>query len=228
MESRRVVQLDSTFQAGAEALPQAAVAMQEAEERLGERRPQDALSPEQRALQFLQRAEAAFREREVTRGSNQQGGGGQSASAEDLADLFDLEMDKLRNQYEQVDRGERRETSQQVDEILEKLRELARRQQQENERMRAQTQNQGGGGGSEAQRRLADETEEAARRLERLSREQSRPDLEQTARRLREAAEAMRRAAATRNADGTARGQSALDELQARRAAERAAAGRTP
>ncbi|MDH3479619.1 MAG: hypothetical protein OEO20_15080, partial [Gemmatimonadota bacterium] len=214
MESRRVVQLDSTFQAVAEALPQAAVAMQEAEERLGERRPQDALSPEQRALQFLQRAEAAFREREVTRGGNQQGGGGQSASAEDLADLFDLEMDKLRNQYEQVDRGERRETSQQVDEILEKLRELARRQQQENERMRAQAQSQGGGGGSEAQRRLADETEEAARRLERLSREQSRPDLEQTARRLREAAEAMRRAAATRNADGTARGQSALDDLR--------------
>ncbi len=229
MESRRVVQLDSTFRAVAEALPHAVVAMQEAEEQLGQRRAQDALSPEQRALQYLQRAEAAFREREISRGGGQQGGGGgQSASAEDLADLFDLEMDKLRNQYEQVDRGERRETSQQVDEILEKLRELARRQQQENERMRAQMQNQGGSGGSAAQRRLAEETEEAARRLERLSREQSRPDLEQTARRLREAAEAMRRAAAARNADGAARGQSALDELRdARRRLEQSrSAGR--
>lgn len=94
--------------------------------------------------------------------------------------------------------------------------------------MRAQMQNQGGSGGSVAQRRLAEETEEAARRLERLSRDQSRPDLEQTARRLREAAEAMRRAAAARNADGTARGQSALDDLRdARRRLEQSrSAGR--
>ncbi|MDH3457463.1 MAG: hypothetical protein OER90_11560 [Gemmatimonadota bacterium] len=218
--SRQVLQLDSTFRAVAEALPQAVLAMDSAEQTLGGWKAQAALTPEQQALQYLQRAEAAFRERQV---SQQQGGqgGGQSASAEELADLFDLELDKLRNQYESVDRGERQQTGQEVDELLEKLRELARRQQQENERMRAQAQSQAGGGGGGAQRRLAEEAEEAARQLERLAREQSRPDLEETARRIQEAAESMRRAAASQRSDGTARGQAALDRLrEARRLLE--------
>jgi DNA repair exonuclease SbcCD ATPase subunit len=218
--SRQVLQLDSTFRAVAEALPQAVLAMDSAEQTLGGWKAQAALTPEQQALQYLQRTEAAFRERQV---SQQQGGqgGGQSASAEELADLFDLELDKLRNQYESVDRGERQQTGQEVDELLEKLRELARRQQQENERMRAQAQNQAGGGGGGAQRRLADEAEQAARQLERLAREQSRSDLEETARRIREAAESMRRAAASERSDGTARGQAALDRLrEARRLLE--------
>jgi molybdenum-dependent DNA-binding transcriptional regulator ModE len=220
MASRQVVQLDTAFRAVAEALPLAVQAMDSAEQTLGEWKAQAALTPEQQALQYLQRAEAAFRERQV---SQQQGGqgGGQSASAEELADLFDLELDKLRNQYESVDRGERQETSEQVDEVLEKLRELARRQQQENERMRAQAQNQAGSGGGGSQRRLAEEAEEAARQLERLAREQGRTDLEETARRIREAAESMRRAAASQRSDGTARGQSALDRLhEARRLLE--------
>lgn len=214
IESRGVMALDSTFGLIAEALPQAAAAMLEAEERLGARQPQNALSPEQVALQHLQRAEAAFRDRQI---SQQQGGqpGATSAGAEDLADLFDLELDKLRNQYERVDRGARRETDEQVDELMQRLEELARRQQQENERMRARAQQQrGGSGGGEAQRRLAQEVEEAARRLERLSREQSRPDLAQTARELREASETMRRAAASESGEGAAQGQAALDRLR--------------
>ncbi len=222
MQSRGIAGIDSTFRAIAEALPRAAEAMQAAEELLGERHPQDALSPEQQALQYLQRAEAAFRERQIT----QQQGGGQpgqeSASSDELAELFELELDRLRNQYESVDRGERQQTSQEVDEVLEKLRELARRQQQENERMRARAQDlNSGGGGGESQRRLAQEAEEAARQLERLSRERSRPELEETARRLREAAESMRRAAAMQPSEGAARGQAALDELrEARRLLE--------
>lgn len=219
---RRVVETDSTFQAVAAALPPAVDAMREAEERLGERRPQDALSPEQRALQFLQRAEAAFREREVSQGGGGGGGGGQSASAEDLADLFDLELDKLRNQYEEVDRGRQEQAAQQVDELLEKLQELARRQQQENERLRARAQNPGGtSGGGDSQRQLAEEAEEAARQLERLSRDRSQPELAESARRLREAVDAMRRAAAAGNDDAAARGQNALDRLrEARRRLE--------
>ncbi|NIM50609.1 MAG: DUF4175 family protein [Gemmatimonadales bacterium] len=219
IEGRRVVELDSTFRAVAEALPQAVKEMEVAEESLGVRKLQEALSPEQRALQHLQRAEAAFRDRMVSQG----GGGGQAASAEELADLFDLELDKLRNQYESVDRGERRQVDQQIDEVLEKLRELARRQQQENERMRAGAQNlnSAGGGGGQAQRRLADQAEEVARRLERLAREQSRPDLQETARRLGDAVEAMRRAAANQRSGGAAQGSAALDRLrEARRLLE--------
>jgi hypothetical protein len=222
MESRGVMSVDSTFRIIAEALPQAIEAMDQAEARLGERQPQAALSPEQVALQHLQRAESAFREREISQESGG-GGGGQASDADELADLFELELDKLRNQYERVDRGDRQEASQQVDELLEKLEELARRQQQENERMRARAQQQdGGGGGGNAQRQLAEEVEETARRLERLSREQSRPELEETARELRDAADAMRRAAAGSSEEGTARGQAALDRLRdARRLLDR-------
>ncbi|KPK03946.1 MAG: hypothetical protein AMS20_09550 [Gemmatimonas sp. SG8_28] len=214
IESRGVMALDSTFRIIAEALPQAAEAMLQAEEQLGERQPQDAMSPEQVALQYLQRAESAFRDRQI---SQQQGGqpGGSSAGADDLADLFELELDKLRNQYERVDRGARRAADEQVDELMQRLEELARRQQQENERMRARAQQErGGGGGGEAQRQLAEEAEEAARRLERLSREQSRPELGETARELREAAETMRRAAASESGESAAQGQAALDRLR--------------
>jgi hypothetical protein len=90
-------------------------------ERWGRRRsfrrkdPDDALPPEQRALQHLQRADAIFRDVQVSFQSGG-GGGGQAASAEDLADLFELELDKLRNQYETVERGAQQSTDNEVDE----------------------------------------------------------------------------------------------------------------
>src|SRR5690606_3946452 len=98
-------------------------------------------------------------------------------------DLFGLELDKLQNQYETVERsrqdGGPQQQSAQLDAAMEKLKELARRQQQENERLRREAQAQRsqmrGGGGAGDQRSLADETEETARQLERLAREQSRP-----------------------------------------------------
>lgn len=217
LRSRGVVEMDSTFATVAEALPQAVTAMQEAEEQLGRRRADSALPPEQRALQQLQRAEAAFRDRQVTRG--QQGGGGGNAAgdtdAEQLAELFELDLDRLRNQYESVERGQRQQSQQQADEALEKLRELARRQQQENERRRARAMRDPNGGGGAGQRRLAQEAEELGRRLERLSRERSNPELGEAARRLQDAAEAMRRAAsAGASGGGTAQGEAAVEQLR--------------
>jgi hypothetical protein len=215
MQSRGVVQLDSTLQTVMDELPQALEAMEQAERALGTGQVSDALPPEERALQHLQRAEAAYREREVTQGGGGGGGGGgQSAEAEELADLFDMEMDRLRNQYESVDRGRQQEGSEALDEAMERLRELARRQQQENERLRAQASSQGGGGSGRSQRQLADETEELARELQRLAREQSRPELEETARELQEAADAMRRAAAQARSGGEGQGSSALSGLR--------------
>ncbi len=218
LAARDVVRLDSNFQAVAEALPIAVTEMGIAEERLGERAPEDALSPEQKALQQLQRAEAAFRETQVSRGENRGGGGsGRQSDPEDLADLFDLELDRMRNQYERVQRGQQQQMDDELDEVQQKLKELAQRQQQENERLRARQQSladQAAGGGGESQRRLAEETEELARQLERLARENSRPELDQTARSLREAAEEMRRAAANARNSGVAQGTAALDELR--------------
>src|SRR5205823_10668168 len=97
-----------------------------------------------------------------------------------------------------------------------KLKELARRQQAEAERQRraaAAGQSQGGGG-SAGQRALADEAEQAARRLEQLTRDQQRPDLSEAARQLREAADAMRRAAANGSRDGGAQAAAAEQRLQ--------------
>jgi hypothetical protein len=222
IENRQIVSIDSTFATIAEALRAAMTAMEGAEEALGRREPEPALPPEQQALRHLQRAEAVFREVQVARGSGGGQGGGGEASAEELADLFDLEMDRLRNQYEQVQRGRRQEVDAAVDETLEKLRELARRQQQQNERLRAQGAQGGGGGGGDArQRDLAEEAQELARRLERLSREESSAEMAETAREVREAADAMRRAAAGEGERGLSQGRSALDRLrEARRLLE--------
>jgi hypothetical protein len=227
----RGVTSDSSFARIAELLPLAAEEMGQAEEALGEHHPDSALGPEQRALQNLQRAEAVFRDVQVAQGQqNGGGGGGEGEISEELADLFELELDRLSNQYEEVQRGTRQEVDNAIDETLEKLRELARRQQQENERMRARAQQQGGtqaGSSGRSQRQLADEAEEVARQLERLSREESLPDLAETAQKLREAAEEMRRAAASGEQSGEAVGNAALDQLrEARRQLEQNKSGR--
>jgi hypothetical protein len=217
---RGIVQRDSIFRVIAEELPKAGSAMRAAEERLGTRRAREALGPEQRALQHLQRAEAAFREIQVQFGSAGGGGGGSSddARAEDLADLFELQQDQLRNQYETEQRGSSRSSDNIVDETAEKLKQLAARQQQENERLRnrlsAGMQSPGGGGNGGAQRQLAEETEKAARQLERLAREQpGNRELQESARRLEEAAKAMRRAATGASDGGVAQSASALQRL---------------
>ncbi len=219
---RNITAVDTAFKVIAEELPQAAKEMQAAEEKLLARNSTDALPPEQRALQHLQRAEAAFKEYQITRGQNGGGGGNQQSNAEDLADLFELDADKLRNQYETVDRGsQQQQADNQVDETAEKLKQLASRLQQENERlkngMRGQPGQQSGGGGA-SQRQLADEAEQMARQLERLVRENpqnaNNEKLEESARRLQDAANAMRRSATGANDGGVSQGASALDRLQ--------------
>ena len=223
IQDRGVIQTDSGFIKIADELPAAAAEMLTSEEALGARRARQALPAAQRALQHLQRAEAAFRDVQVSRGQQGGGGGGGNANVEDLADLFELELDKMQNQYESVQRGQQQRVDQEIDATLQRLQELARRQQQENERMRrraANLQNSQVGGGGQSQRQLADEAEELARQLERLARAQSLDRLEETARQLQEAANAMRRASSRRG--DLAEAQSALDRLQeARRMLER-------
>ena len=223
MRQRRLVAVDSTFDQIATALDTARGELQKAEELLGRQKPREALVPAQKALQHLQRAEAAYREVQVQRGQQPGGGGGAGAQreAEDLADLFELETDKLKNQYESVQRDQGRQAEQRLDETVERLRRLANRQQQENERMqraadamRNRQPQGGGGGGGQSQRQLAQEAEETARQLERLARERNDPGMEDAARRLREAAEEMRRAASANPQGGAARGNEALERLR--------------
>jgi len=222
MMERNITAIDTAFKIIAEELPQAAKEMQVAEEKLLARNSADALPPEQRALQHLQRAEAAFKEYQVTRGRGGGGAGNQQSNAEDLADLFELDADKLRNQYETVERGtQQQQADNQVDETAEKLKQLASRLQQENERlkngMRGQPGQQSGSGGA-SQRQLADEAEQMARQLERLVRENpqsaNNDKIEESARRLQDAANAMRRSATGANDGGVSQGAAALDRLQ--------------
>ena len=224
IQDRGVIQTDSGFIKIAEELPAAAAEMLTSEEELGARDAREALPAAQRALQHLQRAEAAFRDVQVSRGQQGGGGGGGgNANVEDLADLFELELDKMQNQYESVQRGQQQQVDEEIDATLQRLQELARRQQQENERMRRRAANLESsqvGGGGQSQRQLADEAEELARTLERLAREQSLDRLAETSRRLQEAANSMRRASSSRRGD-LSEAQSALDRLQdARRTLE--------
>jgi hypothetical protein len=212
----RVGVVDPGFKAIAEALPKASAEMKTAEGNLKAQQAKEALTPEQRALKLLQDAEQNY-EVQVRQGGGGGGGGGNSQLSEDLADLFELELDKLSNQYEMQKKAEQQGNDRQVDELAEKLKELARRQQQELERQRrasANQQQQGGGGTGASQRQLADELEEQARRLEQLTREQQRPELAEAARQMRQAADAMRQAAANGSRDGGAQAAAALNKLR--------------
>jgi hypothetical protein len=213
----RLDAVDPAFKTIAEALPKAAKEMEAAEGNLKGLQAKEALSPEQRALKLLQDAEQQYEVQVAQQRGGGGGGGGQSQMSEDLADLFELELDKLANQYEMQQRAEQQGADKQVDEIAEKLKELARRQQQEAERQQrlaAAGQQSSGGGGGDAQRQLAKELEEAARRLEQLTREQQRQDLASAARQLQDAANAMKQAAANGSKDAGAQAASALDKIK--------------
>tara|TARA_Y100000782_G_scaffold114262_1_gene149798 strand:- start:2263 stop:5748 length:3486 start_codon:yes stop_codon:yes gene_type:complete len=216
----RVVNVDPAFVEISEILPQAVTSMQRAEETLQTQNAKDALPPEQHALRMLQRAEATYEEVRVAMESQGGGGGGGSggrqSAAEDLADLFELELDKLQNQYETLQSAQQQLADTKLDETLERLKELARRQEQEAERqrLRARGQRTASSGSGASQRALADETEEAARQLERLARNESDPDLMQAARQLQKAADAMRRAAVDPGDNGMVDAGAALEQLR--------------
>jgi hypothetical protein len=225
----RLGAVDPAFNKIAEALPKAAEEMKSAESDLKALKADSALSPEQRALKLLQDAEQQYELQVSQQNGGGGGGGGQNQMAEDLADLFELELDKLANQYEMQSRAEQQGSDQQIDQLVEKLKELARRQQQEMERQRrmAQQGQNASGNASQLQRQLADEVEKAARQLQQLTRDQQRQELGDAMKRLQDAADAMRRAAANGANDGGAQANQALDRLRdAQQRLERNQSGR--
>src|SRR5204863_7020047 len=134
-------------------------------EQVNAQQSNEAMPFEQKALQYLMRAEALYTEIQVTmQQGGGGGGGGRQQNAEDLADLFELELDQNKNQYETLQRGEMQQNPQEIDEAIRKLKELAERQQKLMER-RAQQARQGGAGGSDQMtaQELQKETERLAR-----------------------------------------------------------------
>src|SRR5712692_488657 len=216
-----------------EYISQAAKEMATALEALRAKKPREAMPPEQRSLQQLLRAEAIFRDIQVARGG--QGDSQSQQQQQELADLFELQLDKMKNQYETVQRQQQQAQSQQQDELARKLAELARRQQQQLEQqMRSQMQQQGGGGGGSQrqQQQMIDEAQKMARELEKLSRDRRDPKLAQAAQQMQQAADELKRAQAASSqpssssqggADSTAQQLRALDRMeQARRMLESA------
>jgi hypothetical protein len=125
---------------------------------------------EQQALQHLLRAEAAFRDIQVSMQRGGGGGGGGGQQARDVSEMTELEMDLAKNQYETQSQMSQQQQNQVEDEVMKKLRELARRQEQlAREAARQQTQ-------PEQQRwqqeQLRREAEELRRQLEQLAQQQ--------------------------------------------------------
>jgi hypothetical protein len=120
----------------------ASQAMAPAAEQLKQQKWKDAIPNEQKALQFLLRAEATFRQIQVAFGARGGGGGGGGGAARDLAQLFELELDTQKNQYETPQRAATSEEqkAREIDDALKKLDELAKREEDLAQQQRNGTQ----------------------------------------------------------------------------------------
>lgn len=152
-------------------MEQAVQRMHPASEKLGEVALNDAIQPAQEALQYLLRAESVFNDITV---SQQQGGGGGGGggggASQDLAEMFELEMDLSLNQYETGNNASAQSQQQQAEDIMQQLDDLAKRQEQLANNMRNQQQM------TEAQRyqqeMLRREAEQLQEQLDQLQRQQ--------------------------------------------------------
>ncbi len=172
MQSRELSQQNEEFNGFVKDMTAAADAMNPASEKLGQEKWQEAIPDEQRALQHLLRAEATFRQIEVAFGGRGGGGGGGGAGR-DLASLFDLELDTEKNQYEtaQTAGSSQHQREKEIDEALQKLDQLARRQ----EELAQQRRNSGALTSEERwqQEMLRREAEELQRQMEQMARNNS-------------------------------------------------------
>jgi len=114
--------------------------MSAAVKKLNENQLREALTPERESYQNLLRAEAEITEVQLQR--MQASGAGDAANLDELSQLFDEEMDKLKNKYETLNEAQQHQSEKEVNEALEKVKELARRQEQYNQRLRDLARNQ--------------------------------------------------------------------------------------
>ena len=206
----------------AERLKKAADEMKDAPPPLRKESGKEALPPEQRALQSLLAADALFREVQVAFGNQNNGGGGGNSDRQqqELAGLFELELDKMKNQYETVQRAQQQQAQQEKSEAERRLEELARRQQQaldEQRRRMGQSANGSSGSNQRQQQEMIDETRKAARELEKLSRERRDPKLQELSRQLNQTADEMQKAQAssrTNPSEAISQNERALDRLR--------------
>ena len=171
MKARQLGGSSEEFKAFTADMDEAVKAMAPAADKLRGSQWQNALAPEQKALQHLLRAEAVMRDIKVAFGNRSGGGAGANSGAErDLQSLFDLELDTEKNQYESGQRSASKDQRQrEIDEAMQKLEQLARRQQElaEQQRRNQQISQQ-----RWQQEMLRREAEELQRKMEQLARNQ--------------------------------------------------------
>jgi hypothetical protein len=171
MQSRELSQENEEFDSFVKDMNAAADSMGPAAEKLQNRKWQDALPDEQKALQNLLRAEATFRQIQVAFGNSGGGGSGGGGAGRDLASLFDLELDTEKNQYETAQTaGSASQQEKAIDEALQKLDQLAKRQEE-----LAQQQNNSSQSSEQRwqQEMLRRQAEELQRQMEQLAKNNS-------------------------------------------------------
>jgi hypothetical protein len=173
----RVAFSDASYDRAVEHLKQAVAHMEAAIEQLAAKHVQNALSPEQLALQAMLKAESESRQTMIQMARN--GGGadnGMHGEREDLQELFAMEMGRLENRYELPQRGGGHEQGTEQEDILEQLRHLARRQEHLNRRQRELDRRQEHMTEAQQKRRLEElrrQQEELRREAQNLSRRMS-------------------------------------------------------
>jgi hypothetical protein len=168
-EARELTARDVDIAAFVEHLRKAAEAMTPAASLLAEIDLEQALLPEQEALQHLLAAEAVFNDINVSMQASRGGGGGQAGR--DLSEMFELEMDLEKNQYETGSNASPNAPEEQMQDAADLLEELARRQEQ-----LARNRNRSGTPTPEQrwqQEMLRREVEELQERLEQMQASQS-------------------------------------------------------
>ncbi|GFE91292.1 coiled-coil domain-containing protein [Steroidobacter agaridevorans] len=174
--ARMDVDSDDRVKTFVESLERAAGLMEPAAGHLSAFRLQEAVTPEQQALQQLLRAESAFREVQVS--MQQDGGGEGSQAARNFSEMFELEMDVEKSQYESESQLSQQNSQQELNEAIRKLKELAERQeklaQQQRNAQALQEQRW-------QQEQLRREAEDLRRRLNELNRQQQSSQQQQQA-----------------------------------------------
>ena len=162
--------LDEEMKKITEYFKSAAEEMNDAIVQLGEEDLRNAVKEEQKALNYLLKAEAMDNDKRVQLQRGGGGGGGGGSNQERMDELEDLELDISKEKYEMQQQRQQEQQNQDIDEILEKVKELARRQEKLAER---------------SQQELKEEEEK--RFLDRLKRdqEQLRLDVEDLANEIR-------------------------------------------
>ena len=229
--SERLSFSDESYQRAVDHLKQAVTHMTAVIEKLTARQLEEALGPEQSALQAIMKAESESRNTLIQMARSRGGGSGgnrQNRERQDLKELFEMEMGRLENRYEMPKRAAGAQQDSAQEDILEKLRNLARRQERLNRGQKDLTRRQDRMTAEQRKRRLEElhrEQEELRRGAEELSRQMSQlarresfrhwsdrqRQLESAARRMQEAAHNLRR----QNTDTALnKGQQAFENLR--------------